>query len=232
MRKNKMMRAASVLLVAVMLTTCAISGTFAKYTTTASGSDEARVAKWGVKITASGTTFAESYAKNDSATTYANTVVSAESGKKVLAPGTSGEMTKITISGKPEVAVKVTYSATLKLENWKYKGTDDTNEADYCPIVFKVNGVTYGTNDTDATKRSSSVSDLITAVQNAISAYSEDYGANTDFASRGNDGINVSWEWAFSSYNNQNDIKDTYLGNSEKAPTIKLDVSCTVTQID
>ena len=47
MKKNRMMRAASALLVAVLMTTCTISGTFAKYTTSATGSDAARVANWG-----------------------------------------------------------------------------------------------------------------------------------------------------------------------------------------
>ena len=47
MKKNMMMRIASVLLVAVLLSTCAISGTFAKYTSQASGTDSARVAYWG-----------------------------------------------------------------------------------------------------------------------------------------------------------------------------------------
>lgn len=51
MKTNKMMRIASVLLVAVLLTTCVISGTFAKYTTTATANaDSARVAKWDVKL--------------------------------------------------------------------------------------------------------------------------------------------------------------------------------------
>ena len=52
MKRNKMMRIASVLLVAVLLSTCVISGTFAKYTTSNSATDSARVAKWGVIITA------------------------------------------------------------------------------------------------------------------------------------------------------------------------------------
>ena len=70
MRKNKMMRAASALMVAVLLTTCTISGTFAKYVTTASGNDTARVAKWGVQIDMAGFSdvdndlFAKTYAKN------------------------------------------------------------------------------------------------------------------------------------------------------------------------
>ena len=51
MKKNKMMRLASGLLVAVLLTTSMISGTFAKYVTTESGSDSTRVAKWDIDFT-------------------------------------------------------------------------------------------------------------------------------------------------------------------------------------
>ena len=47
MKKNKAMRMASALLVLTLLTTCVISSTFAKYTTSANGTDSARVAKWG-----------------------------------------------------------------------------------------------------------------------------------------------------------------------------------------
>ena len=51
MKKNKMMRLASGLLVAVLLTTCAISGTFAKYTSKVEGTDAARVAEFTVDST-------------------------------------------------------------------------------------------------------------------------------------------------------------------------------------
>ena len=50
MKKNKMMRIASVLLVAVLLSTCAISGTFAKYTSTAQGKSTVAIAKWNVTV--------------------------------------------------------------------------------------------------------------------------------------------------------------------------------------
>ncbi len=50
MKKNTMMRIASVLLVAVVLTTCAISGTFAKYTSEKEVSDSATVAKWSFEV--------------------------------------------------------------------------------------------------------------------------------------------------------------------------------------
>ena len=47
MKKNKMMRLAAILLVCVLMTTSVISGTFAKYTTSDSAFDSARVATWG-----------------------------------------------------------------------------------------------------------------------------------------------------------------------------------------
>ena len=52
---NKMMKAASVLAVVTMLTTGIVGGTFAKYATGATGADNARVAKFGVSITAEST---------------------------------------------------------------------------------------------------------------------------------------------------------------------------------
>ena len=47
MKKNRIMRVFSVLLALTLISTCAISGTFAKYVTRAEGEDAARVAKWG-----------------------------------------------------------------------------------------------------------------------------------------------------------------------------------------
>lgn len=48
--KNKIMRLASGLLVVALMTTCAISGTFAKYTSSTSGNDSATVAKWSFSV--------------------------------------------------------------------------------------------------------------------------------------------------------------------------------------
>ena len=50
MKRNIMMRLASILLVAVLMTTGAVSGTFAKYTSQATASDSVTVAKWAFKV--------------------------------------------------------------------------------------------------------------------------------------------------------------------------------------
>ena len=66
MKKNAMLKIAAILMVAVLLTTCAISSTFAKYVTSDSYSDTARVAKWGITLTVSqDKMFADNYSIDD-----------------------------------------------------------------------------------------------------------------------------------------------------------------------
>ena len=220
MKKNKMMRIASVLLVAVILTTCAISGTFAKYVTSGPGSDSARVAKWGVTVSGTADTFAKTYTKTDGTFTVAtNTVVSTED---VVAPGTTGSMAAFTLGGTPEVAVRVTFAGTLELgDKWV-----DSTSAYYCPIEITVGTTTYKGVDY------ASADEFETAVNAKIATYSKDYAAGTDLSGIGADAPAISWAWAFTG---NDDVKDTYLGNEaadDNAATISLSVTATVTQID
>lgn len=220
MKKNKMMRIASVLLVAVILTTCAISGTFAKYVTSGNGSDSARVAKFGVTVTGTADTFKETYAKDDNSFILAaNTVVSTED---VVAPGTSGSMAAFTLAGTPEVAVKVEFAGNLELgDKWV-----DSASNYYCPIEVTVGTTTFKGVDYAS-------ADLFeTAVNDEIATYSKDYEANTVLSTIGADAPAISWKWAFEG---NDDVKDTYLGNQAangEAAMISLDVTATVTQID
>ena len=212
-----MMRFASGLLVATLLTTCIISGTFAKYVTSGKGTDEARVAKFGVTVTAHGETFAKEYARtDDSFTAETNTVVSTND--KVVAPGTSGNMASMELKGTPEVAVRVTYEGAFKLnDKWKVEGTTY-----YCPLEVKVNETTLkGTDYQDATE-------FENAVNAAIKDYSKDYAAGTDLSGATSDSLNVSWKWPFTG----DDTKDTKLGDAADAGTATLAVTTTVTQID
>ena len=217
-----MMRIASVLLVAVVLTTCAISGTFAKYVTSGNGSDTARVAKWGVTVTGTAATFKETYAKDDNSFDLAaNTVVSTE---KVVAPGTAGSMAAFTISGTPEVAVRVTFAGTLELgDKWVDAGGNY-----YCPLEITVGDTTFKGTDVSYTS-----ADAFEAAVNAkIATYKKDYEANKDLSTIGADAPAVSWKWAFTG---NDDVKDTYLGDQAaagNAATVSLSVTATVTQID
>ena len=105
-RKNSTLRIAGGLLALVMVTSCFVGGTFAKYTTAADATESARVAKFGVEVGISGGAFKTSYNK-DSATSIAETVVSSN-GDKLAAPGTQDEnAVTFTIKGAPETAVRV-----------------------------------------------------------------------------------------------------------------------------
>lgn len=235
-KKNVLMRSAGLLLVLVLVTSCFVGSTFAKYTVSNAGYDTARVAKFGVNIVANGTMFAKEYETHDQNTkaAIANSVVSTD---KVVAPGTSGEMVRMTISGTPEVAVQVTYAATVTLsDNWK-----DKDGHFYCPLQIKIpyndpdlGQVTatidgHGYNSAEALKQ---------AIESQINSFSAKYAAGTDLSTITADGSllapSVSWEWSYHD-TDENDVKDTYLGDQAaagNAASIQLTVQTTVTQID
>lgn len=130
MKKNKMMRLASVLLVLTLLTTGIIGGTLAKYVTSDSGTDTARVAKFGVVATVSGDLFGSTYAKADENTivsvSTADATVNADSTTdKVVAPGTKNEKgLTLSVTGTPEVSTKVTLGEAENNAKQKYTNSD------------------------------------------------------------------------------------------------------------
>ena len=114
MKKNAMLKIAAVVLVAVLLTTCAISSTFAKYVSNGGNvHQEARVAKWGVDASIS---IADDAKLFDTAYGTPTALVKAEANQKanpedpdtfdnLVAPGTMGSLDiTIVVSGTPEVA--------------------------------------------------------------------------------------------------------------------------------
>ncbi len=254
MKKNKFMRLASVMLMLCLITTCAISGTFAKYTTSASAMDSARVAKWGVTVEmmAGETIFKEEYVGTDSNVTVDGEKVDTSAEIDVVAPGTNGTLSTITIDGAPEVTVDVTTEITLDLGNkWTTTGSDV-----YCPIVFTVGTETYGLNGmkiadglTTVTNQYATVEALEIAVINAIlttiygsSGWTEATTNTADITVRyaPHHDFNVasetfSWVWAFEG---NDDEKDTILGNltadatDANDPTINFSMSVLVEQVD
>ena len=208
MKKNIAMRVAAFLFILTMISTCAFATTFAKYATSGETSDVARVAKWGVVVNATGadTLFASQYNEGK---------VKSLTSEDVVAPGTSGSLADFTVSGSPEVAVNVTYSADLELVGWEIESEE------YCPIVITINGNDYAVGEDTI----DTIEDLETAVENAIAAQSKSVAVGTPITGT----LNVSWSWAYST-SADNDVKDTKLGNLATAPTIQLDVTCIVVQ--
>ena len=108
MKKNKFLKIAGAIFTMCLMTTCAIGTTFAKYTTGSKASDTARVAKWGVEVSASGTMFGTAYQNTILAEGDTNATVqsnhNASFADKVVAPGTKNDTgIQISVKGQPEV---------------------------------------------------------------------------------------------------------------------------------
>lgn len=112
--KNKTLKIACGLLVMVLLTTCVIGTTLARYTTSDTASDTARVAKWGLEVSTSGTLFGNSYKEEIVAVDDATlTVQSLNKADTVVAPGTKNETGfQIRLKGQPEVDYQISAVAS------------------------------------------------------------------------------------------------------------------------
>ena len=235
-KKNVLMRSAGLLLALVLVTSCFVGSTFAKYTSAADATESARVAKFGVTVTANGDMFAKEYATDDTgvAGTIAKSVISTD---EVVAPGTKKEgFVAARIAGTPEVAVRVSYkldAGTLAIDGWKL-----ADDSFYCPLVFKVKA-TDGTEKVISGMNFADADAMKTALVDAVAAYTKDYAPGTNLSGVGADTLTISWEWPFEGGTgtvcSQSDTNDTYLGNQAaagNAATVSLTLATTVTQID
>ena len=253
MKTNKIMRVASVLLVAVLLTTCAISGTFAKYVTTGNTGDGARVAKWGIVMDSTGTaTFKDTYD--------ATVATSGTTGDAVVAPGTNNSAT-YTITGAPETAYTVsfaynnqtleevylgagTYTYADAQGAVTYVGMDQTVTSNYYPIKYTVTvSTTNGTlNDGSAfTANTAKNYDTLAAALTDLAATTIAFDPNEACDVT----VTIAWAWAIQNADQNANAYDTILGDlaagnadltkSEGAAynlTVLYDLTVTVTQKD
>ncbi len=232
MKKNKAMRVASILLVAVLITTCALSGTFAKYVTSGTASDSARVAKFGIVVSNNADMFNVQYEADDTSAGLEYSVISSTA-DKVVAPGTSGTILDAALSGTAEVATALTISNfTMTLENWAV----NDGQTYYCPIVINVGG-TDGTDISgldydDAETFAAAVETAIEELSAVIIPANTDLDEDTEYTLP-----SITWSWAFEGAEDstQTDELDTALGQQAadgNAATIDIELTIAVTQID
>lgn len=216
MKKNIMLRLSAVLLVAVLLTTCVISGTWAKYVENGEANATATVAKWGVEVNVTGN---DAFGKKYNDTIVADGVkVISNRDLNVLAPGTNGDLGSVTITGKPEVMVSVSVSLDIELENWK-----DANGDYYCPLIIGgLKGLDYDSADA-----------FEAAIEAKVNKSAAEVAANTDLASTYN--ASLTWQWAYESVDGTkvtaSDVKDSFLGDQGNA-TITVKWTASVTQVN
>lgn len=213
MKTNKFLRIASVLLIAVLLSTCVISGTFAKYISTASGNDTARVAKWDITVEGEKLAVENTDIVFDLFSTVGDYDANPEdkaddadvingTGENIIAPGTEGSF-QFDIVNNSEVNAKY----TIELE--------ETNGAGI-PLQYSVDGTTW---------------------KDSIAELAMEDLTNVDIAmTDGEDTQVVYWRWVFEgttegAHAGQTDGTDTALGLAG-TDTVKIAASITVTQVD
>lgn len=241
MKKNVMMRVAALLLVCVMATTCGVSGTFAKYVSSATASAEARVAKWGVEfVTTSVDMFKPQYDYKTIPNGVAGTL-SVLANTDVVAPGTEGTGYSFTTAhpmGLPEVSYAVTFDVQ--------DGFETIYVDSYYPIIYTLS--LTGVADVE----SSDLSAVMTALEKCqymFDVETKHYYVSTDGGTNWTDvgtaipALSLSWEWVYS-VNPATDVLDTQLGNLAAGYTlaqvgasaanleIAFTIVATATQID
>jgi hypothetical protein len=222
------MRAASALLVAVLLTTCAISGTFAKYTSSQTANDSARVAYWGFDNDAA--IEFELFKNVYDGATPGTTTVEGKNGEKVIAPGTSNSIAfsfDYAASGgaaAPEVDYKITVEPTINVPaeleanpNFKWTLKEGTNAA----------------------QEFDSAAELITEIKKLsgdASGESSYKAGNLPEKLQGN--YEIGWIWEFENTTGTDtekasqDAADTALGNATNLDDVTVTINITATQID
>lgn len=179
---KKKMTILAALVLAVVVTAYSVSGTYAKYTSTFTGtSDSARVAKWAFKLNDADATETFNFeifdTINEADTTTTEDDVASKGTDTVIAPGTGGSF-DIKLTNDSEVTAKYAIDYTI------------TN-ADSIPLEFAV------VKDGEELSWKNSIDDLDISADNA-----------KNIAINGSDTVTVKWRWAF----NGDDTKDTDLG--------------------
>lgn len=216
MKKTKLMRAALLLLVLTLITSCFVGGTFAKYTTSANGSDSARVAKWGFQPTTITMTdlFKTAYDATDNATV--------KSTVDVIAPGTTGSAKFGFTYGGATTAPEVAYTFEVSTKGSSCADSIKNNRN----IQWKLDNGAWGT-----------WAALITAIEALDGNKVEnkyDPGQLPDaFTAADGNTHTVSWQWLFDTANDATqDETDTGMGNAEELAKVELVITVAATQVD
>ena len=239
-------------MIATMLSTSIVSGTYAKYVTSDNAEDSARVAKFGVTVTASGSLFDKTYMSVGGGNTPGGTTTDAavlsvvssakfnDSGEqvesdKLVAPGTKNDDgITFAIAGTPEVDVKldvVVDDSSFKeifLKSGTYPDMTTGDAEDTFDNTVDYYPVKFTLTQTKTTEEGKETTNLVNGgklsdVEDALEGLTNNsIDANTDLASEIGT-LNLTWEWDFEG----NDKADTLLGDLAAGTTLVPDTTLT-----
>ena len=182
MTKNRSIKIAVLVLALALITSCFVGTTFAKYTSTATGTASVEIAKWAVKV---GGTNLATYT-NDVPFNLFDTINDTKDSNDeedvrddMIAPGTKGAFS-FTVENDSDVV------ATISVAISKTSGPD-------VPIAWTLGGVAC-----------TNLDDLNTKIAAALADAGEiDADAVT---------LEIGWSWAYEIAENASDVSDTAIG--------------------
>ena len=127
----------AVLLSLVLITTCLVSGIFAKYVKKGDADFSIKLKEWGVTIS-SNTDLRKEYTSDGNVVVKSSTSIN--SGKdNIIMPGSSGRFAYFRINGSPEVAYSVDFSGNINIGDGYTSYIEDAkgNAIEYFPIRFR-----------------------------------------------------------------------------------------------
>lgn len=244
-KKHWTLRAAGLLFALVLITSCFVGGTFAKYVKSVSGTQIARVARFGVELTAADdTAFNTTYATDAAGL---SSVISSD-GHKVVAPGTGEDDTvTLSITGKPEVAVHVELAMKEEeimdvfLKNGTYPDLTTADPDDEFNLAKPYHPVVFTLKKNDNVERTGTISEISAHLATLSKDCAPGTNLSTEFGT-----YTLSWKWAFEDADIVNkDQADTLLGalaakqsafpydpGTDYHTGISFTLTATVTQID
>ena len=212
----KRMSVLAILVLAISITAFSVAGTYAKYTSTDTISDKARVARWNINELVNVSLFEDTY--NNGAVKNLDDDTSVTD---VIAPGTKGSYNfKLEGSVETNYTIKATVKEAL-----------ETNGLEGRVVYYLKDGDTVLNSDTS-----------LAGLKAALEAL---YDGNTIYAAGSLDEktYTIEWEWVFEKnttvgentvIDSENDATDTALGNKSaegtNVPEVKITVDFTVTQ--
>ncbi|MDD4493247.1 MAG: hypothetical protein PHV32_02685 [Eubacteriales bacterium] len=225
MRKNRIFILFAVVLVLTLVSTSLVAGTYAKYTKEVTGTDTARVAKFAFNLKDGATKLADQTTDTSLDPISINLFDTVDEGLysnglngTFIAPGTTGSL-ELSVDNLSEVDIAVAFDLT------------ETND-DSIPIYYTIgagtqrySAVLSGSYGAESYKP---LTDLATDVNTLAGTVEASDGSVAESLA----GITLNWTYAFDSAGTgQTDADDTALGIAGTA-TVKLDVACTVTQVN
>ena len=210
MKKNRITRLAILLLALTMVVLILVSGTYAKYTSTATGTDSVTVAKWSIGVKSNGGTAKEIAVQPETTVEFnlfdtindtGNAADEEDVSDNLIAPGTAGSFS-LQVVNSSEVTAK--YGITYTVTN-----------SENVPLKFSTDNGAHWSND--LTTLNTSIDDT-----NSVIAIGGSSTATT-----------VLWKW---DYEDDRDAADTTLGikgqTAGGAPTVTVLATITATQVD